>query len=490
MKAALFVFTVTLFMSPGILFSETPQMQNSDTAELESRVLLAHSTHDYPVTPGDVYLLSWVTMTGAQSIEIVIRGDYQAHLGIFGVLQAHGMTYLQFAAAVEQKVTAVYPQGRPQCIVRSTGIFLVRVQGEVKLERTVECWGLTRLSAIVGDNATNNSSYRNVEVKSQSNSTQRYDLFAARRMGIREQDPYIRPGDVITVKRTQTRVVISGEVNKPGVYELAEGEGLADLIEKYAEGFSVLGDTARIRIVRTLSAEKNGESFLLDSSTSEYKSFKLRYLDEVTVGSRVDSFPVVHFEGAVVTGKPGTASELEPAPGKYTSRITGGERLGSIVRGMREVFSPFASLSEAYIIRRDRDLPIPANLEKLIFDYSAADDVVLEAQDRIIVPFKKYYVTVSGAVLKPGRYQYAPGKRFSYYLDVAGGTDPQKNSGNSVIISDSNENRLALDRVIQPDDRIYAEYNNGLYHFQQWGVVLGTTVSVAALVVGIIQLTR
>ena len=108
----------------------------------------------------------------------------------------------------------------------------------------------------------------------------------------------------------------------------------------------------------------------------------------------------------------------------------------------------------------------------------------------MIIPLRQYFVTVSGAVRLPGRYSYVPNRSYHYYVNLAGGTDPEKNSGGLVSITNTDDELQPLLDPIEPEDKIHAEYNNALYHFNQWGLVITTAVSVTALVVSIIQLSN
>ena len=118
------------------------------------------------------------------------------------------------------------------------------------------------------------------------------------------------------------------------------------------------------------------------------------------------------------------------------------------------------------------------------------NDVQLMPYDRIVIPFRQYYVTVSGAVFNPGKYPYIPNRSFKYYLELAGGSDPEKNNNNSAIITDVHDEKQDIDRIIQPEDNIYLEYSNPLFHINQWAFIVGTTISLTALIISIIQLTK
>jgi len=491
------VCSIILIISIARLFAQTNNSvddkninENSLLNSAADRVILASAVKDYPVTPGDVYKLSYMTARGIHSLEITVQSDFSLNLSVFGTLSAQAQTYQELRVNVEKLVQRSYPGSKPSFIIQATGIFQVYLKGEVKQAEYVNCWGLSRLSEVIAGKTTGYSSVRDIDIVADDTTPHTYDLFSASHFGEKQQNPYVRPGDTIIIKKAQRQVRVYGEVYRPGSYQLLAGEGLDELISRYAGGFTSLSDAARIRIIRLISSEKqSGEAYYLNSSDSLYKDFVLYNLDEVYIPNKKDSLPVVYFEGALDLEENSTV-KTEARSQKYTYRFVEGQKLASALQELYGSFSSEADLKSAYIIRLEAAEPIPVNIEELIHNYSEEKDVTLMPYDRIVIPFRQYYVAVSGAVFKPGLYPYMPNRSYKYYLHLAGGTDPQKNAGEAVTITDVNDIVQATTRIIQPDDTVYAEYNNALYHANQWAVIISAAVSVTALVLTIIQLSN
>jgi polysaccharide export outer membrane protein len=459
----------------------------------DSRVLLAISTKDYPVTPGDVYQLIYMDSQGLRSFEIIVSGDYSVNLTLFGKLDAENLTYGQLQTKIERLIQHAYPGSGPQLILQSTGIFHVFIKGEVIKSESINCWGLSKVSDVLQGKTTIYSSLRNVTVLSSDGEKREYDLFSAIRFGKREQNPYAKPGDTIIVKKAERRVIIQGEVCRPGTYQLSGGEELEELISYYADGLTKLSDAANIRITRyDAGGGKEGEVFYLDGSTPGNRVFFLKDLDEVFIPTKKELLPVVYFEGALVLTpeQKENKTSMVLSSGKYTYRFVQGELLSTAVRNILNYLAFSASLKDAYIIREGEKEIIPVNCELLLHAYSPEYDIYLIPFDRIVIPFKQYFVTVSGAVLLPGRYPYVPNRNYFYYVNCAGGSDPEKNINNAVRVSDIDDVKQPPEREIQPEDKIFVEYNNPLYHINQWAVFISTAISVTALVFSIIQLSR
>ncbi len=492
------IWLFMLFTCGGVLFSQAHPYadENKLSAEMAERVVLANSVKDYPVTPGDVYTLTYLTSGGSRAIDVTVQSDFSLNLGVFGELSAKDITYQELRQKIENLVRRSYPGSRPRLVIFSTGVFRVYLKGEVTKAQYVNCWGLSHLSEVITDKTTRFSSLRDLEMRSDDGKTGTYDLFKAERFGERAQDPYVKPGSTVTVKKIKRLVKVYGEVARPGSYQLLEGEGLPELLAGFAGGFTAFSDTSRIRVSRLVAADKpEGRAFYLDRNDPLYKRFVLGNLDEVYVPSKEDSLPLVYFEGAMqIEDKTGAVSESEPGSDvisqKVPYRFVQGQKLSSALQELYHRFSAHSDLKHAYIVRVGEKNPLPVDIEALIQHYDPKNDIVLMPNDRVVIPFRQFSVTVSGAVLKPGLYPYMPGRSFKYYIQLAGGTDPQKNVGGSVTITDVNDVIQPPTRIIQPDDKIYADYNNALYHANQWAVVIGTAVSVTALVLTIIQLSH
>jgi polysaccharide export outer membrane protein len=479
----------------GLLFAQETSGKEENNADqvMPQRVILANSVKDYPVTPGDVYTLGYITSGGGRSLDVTVQSDFSLNLGVFGSVTARDLTYRELRDKIEDLVRRSYPGSRPRFIISSTGIFQVYLKGEVQKAQYVTCWGLSRLSEVITGKTTPYSSFRDVDVVSEEGVARTFDLFKAERFGDIEQDPYVKPGSTVVVKEYKRQVKVYGEVARPGTYQLLRGEGLNELLTRFAGGFTALSDASRIRVLRIVAADnkddKDGLAFYLDAGSSRFREFEPGNLDEVYVPSKKDSLPVVYFEGAL-DAEQKQGGNKEPGSQKITYRFVEGQMVSSALQELYPRFSAESDLKNAYIVRAGEDKPLPVDIEALIHNYKPENDIELMPYDRVVIPFRQYYVTVSGAVLKPGLYPYMPGRSYKYYVQLAGGTDPQKNVGGHVSITDVNDVVQAPTRIIQPEDKIYADYNNALYHANQWAVLIGTAVSVTALVLTIIQLSH
>ena len=114
----------------------------------------------------------------------------------------------------------------------------------------------------------------------------------------------------------------------------------------------------------------------------------------------------------------------------------------------------------------------------MLYDADFREDVQLVENDTLIIPFRQYFVTVAGAVLAPGRYPYIPDREWDYYIALAGGFDPNRNTRNTVDIYDIQGKRLQKSDIITPETIITARTNAFLFYFNQYAPVVTTVLTV------------
>ncbi len=127
--------------------------------------------------------------------------------------------------------------------------------------------------------------------------------------------------------------------------------------------------------------------------------------DKVHLASRDDYLPVVYVEGALVS---------EQDPKAYTIQRTAfrkGLLVSQAVKPFEPKLSPNADLRRAYIARGTSRIPV--DLEKLLYFYVRTDDVELQTEDRIVIPFGLNTVTVKGEVKQANVVALTAGLRLS-----------------------------------------------------------------------------
>jgi protein involved in polysaccharide export with SLBB domain len=495
---------------------------NTDSTQ---NMILARSSADYRVTPGDIYTLTYAAATSTSasasitpvSYVIVVDTSYRIRVSNMGIVNGSGKTFMQVKSEVETIVANNYPLSGVQLALTQPAIFRVHIKGEVYAAGEVSAWALNRLSSLItikvnrstdqntqtqtqtnkdaqtsdsfltpfeSDFFTHFTSLRDVSIRSSNGQTRVYDLFKAMRLGDLSQDPYLRPGDEITFNRVKRSVTITGEVERPGVYQLLDDENVKELINYYGSGFTLEADKTRVELTRLAnSVEISGDKIFLTEKDLA-NNYSLENYDKIVVPKITQLQPVMFVEGAVTYV--GQLSESEGqmvasapmdliASNRLIVPFHKGETYASLIRNNSRWFTAVSDTQNAYIVRNDERIPI--NLNPMLYDSSYRGEVLVQENDVLIIPFRQYFVTVAGAVMYPGRYPYIPDRSWDYYIALAGGFVAERNTRESIVITDMNGVRMKKTDAILPETVITANTNHLLHYWNQYIPVLATILS-------------
>jgi protein involved in polysaccharide export with SLBB domain len=472
------------------------QDSNTGISEINQNIMLARSSADYRVTPGDVYTLAYAIGSTPISYIITVDASYRIRVSNLGIVNGSGKTFMQLKNDVETVVANNYPLSGVQLVLTQPAVFRVYINGEVQEAKEIPAWGLSRLSTLLENNFTGYTSIRDISIKSLNGQTRMYDLFKAQRLGDLSQDPYLRPGDVITFNRIKRVITIVGAVERPGTYQLLDGENIKELIAFYGSGFTPVADKTRLEMVRLINGTDvaGDKIFLTENDLAD--NYALEHYDVIIVPEITRLMPVMFVEGAVAR----TWQSLDDAGNSTTSaasdlissnrlvvQFNQGETYASLVRKNINWFTSVSDTQNAYIIRNDEHIPI--NLNPMLYDASYRGEVFVQENDVLIIPFRQYFVTVAGAVISPGRYPYIPDRDWEYYVALAGGFIMERNRRETVKITDINGKQLKKTDAISPETTITASTNHTLYYFNLYAPVITTVMSVITAALSIWAIT-
>ena len=360
----------------------------------------------------------------------------------------------------------------------------ILITGEVKEVTEIEAWPLKRLSEIIKPVLTDFSSTRNITITDPEGHISNCDLFKASRFGDMSQNPYIQAGCTITLNRLTRRASISGGVERPGTYELLDGENFTELYTLYGGGLLDRADKTRTELFRKYdTAGTSGRKLYLKENCFE-TTFEVFDMDSFFIPTYDDLRQVAFLEGAVKMEK--DASVLE-ASNKLSLEFNEGENYAYFVRRNRDLFSDASDLKNAYIIRQEKIIPI--NLETILYDKNYATEIEVQSYDVLMVPFEQAFVTVAGAVQVPGRYPYIPDRTWDYYVGLAGGFDKNKNAGDMIKITDKHNKKYSKKEYITPESTITAETTEFTFYFSKYAPVITTVLTAISTTISIIAVT-
>jgi protein involved in polysaccharide export with SLBB domain len=502
MKKAVFSLIIACFALYAAFAQDTAQdataaaPQPRDNAlTADERLRLAISSIEYPVTPGDVYRLNYRQSASSYiNQEVLIDGVGVIDLGVFGKIDASGMTFFQLKQKVEDLIAKNYTFSLPNLSIITPGVFRVCVRDGASRIQYRMAWGLTRLSEIVADFHNGSTSLRNVELIPLNKEPKMYDLLKAAFSNESGLDPLVRPGDTVMLHTPGKTVRLQGEVRRPGLYELMRGEGLKALIETYGGGLSNEAEATRVRIDRTVGNRERSDYVSLPGA---YMSeVALNDGDMVVIRSRVDQLPLVWFEGAVSGSAILTSGEIARGAtsndgsaanaGRFSYPIREGQMMSDILQDVRAAMLPGADIASATLYVPGSQKGTPINIHGLISGSDMSSDVALSDGYRIVIPVIANTILVSGAVYSPGNVSYKPNASARYYMTLAGGADPSRNAFNAYEHYDQDGKPVKASAPIMPGDRIHVKSNSIVYGLGQAIPLLSSILSFATLAVTMI----
>ncbi|GLU54834.1 SLBB domain-containing protein [Dyadobacter frigoris] len=297
--------------------------------------------------------------------------------------------------------------------IRNVKVF---VTGEVINPGTYEITSLaSAFNALYQAGGPNEiGSFRDVRVVRAGKVISHMDIYDYLVNGKIDGDIRVQDNDNIVVGFYKKRVEVTGEMKRPGIYELKPEEKLADVI-KYAGGFTDQAYQARVKIERITAKERKIVDVPQDQfATADVVTGDL--IDVETVLDRVEN--IVTIEGAVMRS------------GDYSLDNSGTlKTLIDNAQGLRED----AFTGRISVLRTRPDLTIESiqlNLGDVL--NGTVPDLVLTRLDQVVIPSKfdmaqSAIVTVEGEVNNPkfgendGKYPYVANMTLEDVLVKAGG---------------------------------------------------------------------
>ena len=250
-------------------------------------------------------------------------------------------------------------------------------------------------------------SYREITLVRNGKVNRKIDLYEFLMMGYVKDNVLLKEGDVINIPVYKKRVTITGQVKRPGTYEMLDNENTEQLIH-CAGGFTEQAYTASIKVTSLTSTQRK----VKDLMNAEYTSYIPQKGDEFLVSGILDKYENrVQIKGAVYR------------EGQY--ELTPGLTIKGLIK-KSDGLKPDAFPQRGLLIRTKDDMTtenIPFNVKNVV---EGNDDILLKKEDVIqiasIFDLKdEAVVTINGEVRKPGQFTYRENLGLKDLLFEAGG---------------------------------------------------------------------
>ncbi len=397
-----------------------------------------------------------LTLAAARETVLNVLGEAYAHVAIDITLERPRLFYVHVTGAVPlpgkyvaSAMSRVDDAVQLAYANRSFDLQLMRTgRGNIDADaiNSATPHPTSERPAMSGDFAP---SLRSIRITHTDGSETTVDLLRYYATGDRDNNPYVRDGDVINIPPFQEAtdaIRISGPVPFAGTYPFRNGDRLSDILV-IANGSDDLSSIGSIRVTT-----KGADGPVVRSL--EWQSVRLGSEEDVALRPgdfvRIDSpeqasagvFGWVRYPATypIVGGETTVTEALALAGGL---RAEADLRLAYIERRGATLLKPEAGTSDLDFFSRVF-FARAKSAQRLHVDVAAiirgdAEDVVLENGDSIIFPRLEETVYVIGNVVQGGYVPFVEGRNASYYIDRAGGQAP---NSTGVFVYDSISGRV------------------------------------------------
>jgi protein involved in polysaccharide export with SLBB domain len=266
---------------------------------------------------------------------------------------------------------------------------------------------ISALSEAGGPNAI--GSFREIEVIRNNKIFTKVDLYRFLQYGDQSQNIGLKDNDIIRVPAYKNRIELTGEVKRPGIFEVIGNESFSQILE-YAGGFSDNAYSAMVKIIQKNDKEKS----VKDLSKAEFGKYQPQSGDVVSISKIINRYQNrVVLSGAVYR------------PDVY--ELQAGMRIADLISkadGLKED----AFTGRAQLIRTKPNLlkeMISINLSKAL-EKNTTENILLQREDELYINSileirDSLKVDLFGEVKTVGSFNYIDSMTVKDIILMAGG---------------------------------------------------------------------
>jgi protein involved in polysaccharide export with SLBB domain len=415
---------------------------------------------NYPLKAGDELVL---TIWGAVEKEsnITINNQGRVNIESVGMVSLNGATVAEAEGILKTRLSKVYSGIRTgqtfiNLRLESLSPLKIFILGEVEKPGAYVFHGNTTVfqALYMAGGPNKEGSVRSAQV-ARGDSVFNVDLYDYLMYGKSSSVATLFDGDIVFLPRAKILAGVDGAVGRPAIYELKEGEGVTQLLS-FASGINLDAAEQNMVLKRIFpNGRRDYETILKPNDyISGQESLALRNGDSLIVfKSMEESVLNTTILGAIKY--PGTYQLKENMTATDLVKISG---------GLREA----GYSGRIHILRF-----VPTGGYQLLSqNLNTEKSIALESRDTLVVyslkeMFRPDSVSIGGAVLNPGYYQYYEGIDAKDLVLLAGGylTHSKKNE---LSISHLNENDRTVGRRTIAVPENYDDYNNPQLKLLPW----------------------
>ncbi len=282
----------------------------------------------------------------------------------------------------------------------------VSIVGEVKVpgSYSLSAFSTVLNSLYAAGGPTKNGTFRNARLFRAGQKIADFDFYDFLINGSEIGNITVQDQDVLIIKPYDKLVTIEGAVKRPGLYEMKDGETVADLL-KYCSGFVSNAYKQNVIIERVNGKQKE----IVEIASKELAIEKLKDGDYIKINEIVDEFSnKIIIAGAI----------FQPGNYEYKENLSINTLLNKAEGVTREAF-----LDRGIIIRTHDK----TNKETISFSLRNENkNLFLKENDSIYIFNKeelkeKEFITINGAVNKANKFDFMKGMQIEDVIALGGG---------------------------------------------------------------------
>lgn len=371
---------------------------------------------NYIIGPGDVIYVD-VYGQSENYYEATVTPEGNLILENIGPINVSGLSLEEATDVIKNRLSRYYtgmsgsdPNTFLQVSLGNVRTIQVNLVGELRLPGTFTLSAFsTVFNALYAAGGPNvNGSMRNIKLIRQNKVIAEIDIYEFLTKGNPEMNLHLQDQDMIMVPPFSGRVEVKGEVKRPRIFEIKEGETFQDVLE-FSGGFTDEAFRDRVNVTRITSKERS----VSDIFQNQFSMFLVKGGDRYEVGRVLDRYTNrVQIKGAVFR------------EGNYAYHD--GLTLSQLINKAEGVRGE-AYLKRVTVLRTNDDLTtrmLQVNYQDI--REGRREDMNLRPEDVVRVSSiyelsEEFYVRVSGEVLHPGVYPYSEGMSAEDLILLAGG---------------------------------------------------------------------
>ncbi|EGR0199755.1 SLBB domain-containing protein [Vibrio alginolyticus] len=215
---------------------------------------------------------------------------------------------------------------------------------------------------------------RDIQLKRDGKIIRKLDMYDLLLKGDASNDVRLLPDDVVLIGSVNDTVSIEGEINRPAIYEVKQGETYQQLIQM-AGGFTANAHVEQLEIKRYASHGAR-EALTLDFNKTQDRQSKVKNGDAIKILKKSEELTrYVQIEGDV------------RHPGYVEWR--NGLRVADLFKSVDSAFNSTADVNYTVVVREinpQRDIEVfQLSLANAILSPGSQDNLQLQSRDRILV---------------------------------------------------------------------------------------------------------